>query len=241
MDPSTPFKDIGDVFDTIPGPDDSWPGPAQLSPVNQLQQPGISSTTTTDDYPSSIHKEAEAKRLRLKEICKPLLAEVRAAFGVKELKPLQVEAMEALYDGQDVLFTAGTGFGKSMIFTGLGYMFPWREKPVIIIFVPIEGLGNEQVIRLNDAYRKRRLEKAKKSGTSISKAIRDIAILYDHSKPEAHWLEKIAAGDYRYVYISPERAAKQETRNKLWLNEDFKGMIKLVAVDEAHLVTDWYA
>jgi len=95
-------------------------------------------------------------------------------------------------------------------------------------------------MRLNDGHRKRRLKESKRNGVSEPKAIRDIAILYDHTKPEAHWLDRIANGEYRYIYISPERAAKPGSRKSLWLNANFKSKVKLVAVDEAHLVTDWY-
>jgi superfamily II DNA helicase RecQ len=39
--------------------------------------------------------------------------------------------------------------------------------------------------------------------------------------------------------MSPEKALHPTVVSKLWANEAFRGRVNLVAVDEAHLVSDW--
>jgi len=84
---------------------DATLGPAQLEEVYDIPQ----TSSPNDPIPTSILAEVETKKHKLKATCEPLLANVRAAFGIEELKRVQVDALEALYDGQDVLCIAGTG------------------------------------------------------------------------------------------------------------------------------------
>jgi superfamily II DNA helicase RecQ len=102
-----------------------------------------------------------------------------------------------------VCLPACTGFGKSLVFQALYWMHvkTLMQKPncnrtglarpkkgVTIVFVPLSGLGEEQVEKLNRDEGK------------------EVAFFYDGSKTEPHHLHDIVAGKYRVVYLSPEKA-----------------------------------
>lgn len=71
---------------------------------------------------------------------------------------------------------------------------------ITIIFVPLSGLGQEQVTEIN----KRSRELGAKE---------DTAIFYDKTKVGDHHLEDILKGKYKWVYMSPEKALHQDVMN----------------------------
>jgi superfamily II DNA or RNA helicase len=59
-------------------------------------------------------------------------------------KPLQVDAVMSLVQGQHTFVRAGTGFGKTRIaemFIGL-----FEKKVVVLVLVPLDSLGDDQVV-----------------------------------------------------------------------------------------------
>jgi len=78
-------------------------------------------------------------------------------------------------------------------------------------------------------------QRAKEQG-----AVKDVAIYYDRTKVGADYLHNIRDGEYHWVYISPEKALHPNVIKSLWENPDFRSKVLLFAVDEAHLVSDWY-
>lgn len=145
-----------------------------------------------------------------------------AAAKIQTIKPGQQSVFRALRARKDVLLIAPTGWGKSLLFNFFRLMLPEASRCITLIFVPLEGLGNEQVSRLN-----------KSEGPTT-------AILFDGSKVERFWLDRIKAGQYKVVFISPEKAMKPEVHKILWDSPDFRHRVNLIAVDEAHLVVEWY-
>lgn len=75
-----------------------------------------------------------------------ILEVIRNLFGF-EAKCLQVDAIETLaFDREDLILIAKTGFGKSIIFQALPFIFP-RVKSALII-MPLKGLEKEQCEKL---------------------------------------------------------------------------------------------
>ena len=101
------------------------------------------------------------------------------------------------------------------------------KRHITIVFIPLSGLGQEQVAELN--------ERGRKLGATT-----DQAIFYDKTKLADCHLDDIKQGRYRWVFLSPEKALHPDVFKKLWENSDFRTKVLLLAVDEAHLVSEWY-
>lgn len=155
-----------------------------------------------------------------------------------ELRPGQARVLHVLSKDVSVLLLARTSWGKSLIFQGRYHMLDDLETPtetrthryITVIFVPLSGLGAEQTDKIN--------KRARRQDPSLKE---DPAIFYDSSKFEEEYLMDIQAGRYKWVFISPEKSLHPDVMRKLWENSDFRQKVLLLAVDEAHLVSDWYA
>ena len=164
------------------------------------------------------------------------IAFVCTAMKVPSLYPEQVQALRALEKGKDVYLLAHTGFGKSLVFQALYWMHvktlmqkPDRKqtglarpkKGITIVFVPLPGLGEEQVEKLNRDEGK------------------EVAFFYDQSKVDPCHVHDIATGKYRIVYLTPSKALRQTSFDYLWSQPEFRARVNLIAVDEVHLAHDW--
>ncbi|POW15028.1 hypothetical protein PSTT_02554 [Puccinia striiformis] len=58
----------------------------------------------------------------------------------QDAKPLQIDAVVNLVRGRNTFLLAGTGYGKSRIAELYFQTLPVREKPVIIVLVPLDCL-----------------------------------------------------------------------------------------------------
>ncbi|KNF04295.1 hypothetical protein PSTG_02637 [Puccinia striiformis f. sp. tritici PST-78] len=70
----------------------------------------------------------------------------------QDAKPLQIDAVVNLVRGRNTFLLAGTGYGKSRIAELYFRTLPVREKPVIIVLVPLDSLGHNHVRVLNDPH-----------------------------------------------------------------------------------------
>ena len=159
----------------------------------------------------------------------PSFLQVQNVMGVPKIRELQAKVLSLLKKKHCVLLLARTGWGKSLIFQGLYYMDldPKNSTQYItVVFVPLTGLGQEQVGEIN---RRGRAHGEKD----------DVAIFYDKTKVADHHLEDIRKGKYRWIYLSPEKALHPDVFNKVWESPDFRSKVLLIAVDEAHLVSEW--
>lgn len=142
-----------------------------------------------------------------------LRARLRAWFGLADFRPGQREAIAALLGGRDVLVVMPTGSGKSLV-----YQFAALALPgLTLVISPLVALMKDQVDRLSEA--------------GIP------ATFINSMLPAERQLERLEAmrrGAYRLVYIAPERL-----RSRTFL-EALSGLnISLLAVDEAHCISQW--
>ena len=138
------------------------------------------------------------------------LAEV---FGFTELRPGQTEAIEALLGGRHVLAVMPTGAGKSLC-----YQLPALVLGGLTVVVsPLLALMRDQVaaLRLN--------------------GIAAASINSDQSREDnvAVW-RQAQAGEIRLLYLSPERLMTEAMLNAL-----AKLDLRLIAIDEAHCISQW--
>ena len=134
-------------------------------------------------------------------------------WGFTTFRPLQEEIISSVVSGRDTLGLMPTGGGKSLTFQIPGL----ASEGICLVITPLIALMKEQVNRLN------------------SMDIKSIAIHSGMSSEEIEIaLENCIYGDYKFLYISPERIATSVFRYKVSrLN------LSLVVIDEAHCISQW--
>ncbi len=134
-------------------------------------------------------------------------------WGYSNFRPLQEEIIESVTSGKDTLALLPTGGGKSVT-----YQVPFVEKDgLTLVITPLIALMNDQVENL-----KKRGIKAVAVHSGLSKY--EIMLAFDNC----------LYGNYKFLYLSPERLSSPVFLAKL---EDLK--INLIAVDEAHCISQW--
>jgi ATP-dependent DNA helicase RecQ len=134
-------------------------------------------------------------------------------FGFSRFREGQADVIEAVLAGQDVIVVMPTGGGKSLCYQLPALLFPG----VTLVVSPLIALMKDQVDALS---------------------ARDIAATYINSSlsydDQLARLRGMSRGEYRLVYIAPERF-----RNARFV-ESLKGSpVSLLAVDEAHCISQW--
>jgi ATP-dependent DNA helicase RecQ len=138
---------------------------------------------------------------------------LRTTFGFEAFRPGQAEIVAAILDGRDVLAVMPTGSGKSLC-----YQLPALVRDGLTIVVsPLIALMRNQVAQLR--------------GYGVAAAALNSA---NEASENRSVLDQIARGDLRLVYIAPERLVKTETLALLK-----RARIGLLAVDEAHCISQW--
>lgn len=138
---------------------------------------------------------------------------LREHFGYARFKKGQEEIIAAIMGGSDVLGIMPTGSGKSIC-----YQIPAMLLPgITIVLSPLISLMKDQVDAL------------------VNQGIPATFINSTLSQYEVEKRVRLsAAGKYKLLYIAPERLESERFRDFL------KSMpISLVAVDEAHCVSQW--
>ena len=141
------------------------------------------------------------------------LAALKRYFGYDSFRPGQEGLVETIMAGRDVLGVMPTGAGKSVC-----YQIPAALLPgITIVISPLISLMRDQVDGLNDA------------GLNA-------AYINTTQDPDEQGmvLAQAAAGQVKLLYVAPERLETERFRQ-------FAAHvpIALVAVDEAHCVSQW--
>ena len=134
-------------------------------------------------------------------------------FGLEGFRPGQRLVIDAVMAGRDTLCIMPTGGGKSLCFQ----LPTIARSGVTIVISPLIALMKDQVDSLN--------------------AI-DIPASFINSslspEEQQNRLARMSAGQYKLVYIAPERL-----RSNAFMRAISKIEIQLLAVDEAHCVSQW--
>jgi ATP-dependent DNA helicase RecQ len=134
-------------------------------------------------------------------------------WGFTSFKPLQEQIILSVDAGKDTLGLMPTGGGKSLTFQ----VPAMAHDGICLVITPLIALMKEQVGRL------------------ITMGIKSVAIHTGMNREEIDIaLENCIYGDYKFLYVSPERIATPLFQAKVRrLN------ISLVAIDEAHCISQW--
>jgi len=138
---------------------------------------------------------------------------VKEYWGYDTFRPLQAEIITAVLEGKDVLALLPTGGGKSICF-----QVPTLAKDgICLVISPLIALIKDQVENLKN------------------KGINALAIYSSMPFLEIKkTLQNAAYGNYKFLYVSPERL-----ETALFLEYLPALNINLIAVDEAHCISQW--
>lgn len=138
---------------------------------------------------------------------------VKEYWGYDTFRPLQAEIITAVLEGKDVLALLPTGGGKSICF-----QVPTLAKDgICLVISPLIALIKDQVENLKN------------------KGINALAIYSGMPFLEIKkTLQNAAYGNYKFLYVSPERL-----ETALFLDYLPALNINLIAVDEAHCISQW--
>jgi RecQ family ATP-dependent DNA helicase len=136
-----------------------------------------------------------------------------AELGYAEWRPGQREAVVAAMEGRDSLIVMPTGGGKSLCYQLPGL----ASEDLTIVVSPLIALMRDQWQRLRAAGR-------------------PVTMIASGMEEGEAWaaLEDVRSGEARIVYCSPERFA-----SGAFLEALSHRRIDLLAVDEAHCVSEW--
>ena len=134
-------------------------------------------------------------------------------WNYDNFRGIQEEIIESIGKGHDTLGLMPTGGGKSITF-----QVPALAKPgLCLVITPLIALMKDQVRNLRD------------------RGIKALAVYSGMTREEiVVALENCIFGDYKFLYISPERLDTDIFRAKL---RNMK--INMITVDESHCISQW--
>lgn len=134
-------------------------------------------------------------------------------FGLESFRPGQRDVIDAVLNGDDCLCIMPTGGGKSLC-----YQLPSvARKGTTLVVSPLIALMKDQVDTLLQLGI---------NATFVNSAI-------SGSEQEERLL-RFAAGEYEMLYVAPERFRSPRFRDALGKTD-----IQLLAIDEAHCISEW--
>lgn len=136
-----------------------------------------------------------------------------ARFGLQQFRPGQRDVVDAIAAGHDVMCVMPTGGGKSLC-----YQLPSLARPgTTIVVSPLIALMKDQVDSLQSLG-----IHAKLLNSTLN------------ASEQAEVMQQMSAGKLDLVYVAPERL-----RNSRFLEAVASANVTLLAVDEAHCVSEW--
>ena len=134
-------------------------------------------------------------------------------WGYDDFRGIQREIIESIGAGRDTLGLMPTGGGKSITFQ----VPALAQEGLCIVVTPLIALMKDQVANLR------------------SRGIKAAAVYSGMRTSEiVTALENCIFGDYKFLYISPER-----TSSELFLKKIQRVKISFITVDEAHCISQW--
>ncbi len=143
-----------------------------------------------------------------------LRSALREHFGFESLRPGQEDAIRPVLDGRDALVVMPTGAGKSLVYQLAALLKP---EGVTVVVSPLIALMKDQV----DALHARGISAAFVNSSQSQTERREV-------------LSDLRSGRLRLVYAAPERLRLPSFQKTLR-----ETGVALLAVDEAHCVSQW--
>jgi ATP-dependent DNA helicase RecQ len=142
-----------------------------------------------------------------------LLEPLQRYWGYDCFRPLQERVVRSLVSGRDVCVVMPTGGGKSLC-----YQLPALiSQQTVIVVSPLIALMQDQAQQL--------------AQMGIPASVLNSTLASDEQSRRMH---RASAGDFRLLYLSPERLASNHTL--AWLKTI---PVAFFAIDEAHCISEW--
>jgi len=142
-----------------------------------------------------------------------LLAPLRRYWGYDGFRPLQERVVRSILAGRDVCVVMPTGGGKSLC-----YQLPALAMGrTAVVVSPLIALMQDQAAQL--------------AQMGIPAGVLNSSMA---SAEQSAVMRKASAGEFRLLYLSPERLARGDTIG--WLQ---RVPIAFFAIDEAHCISEW--
>lgn len=134
-------------------------------------------------------------------------------WGYQSFRPLQREIIGSILEGRDTMAMLPTGGGKSICFQVPGLML----KGITLVITPLISLMKDQVDHLRQRGIKAAAVHSGMGGDKIKQT-----------------LDNCLYGDYKFLYISPERLASDKFREQVAYLD-----VSLLVIDECHCICQW--
>jgi ATP-dependent DNA helicase RecQ len=142
-----------------------------------------------------------------------LLEPLQRYWGYDSFRPLQERIVRSLISGRDVCVVMPTGGGKSLC-----YQLPALiSQQTVIVVSPLIALMQDQAQQL--------------AQMGIPASVLNSTMSSDE---QSRRMRRASAGDFRLLYLSPERLATNHTL--AWLKTV---PVAFFAIDEAHCISEW--
>jgi len=147
-----------------------------------------------------------------------ILGRALATFGHDSLRPGQADVITEIFEGTPVIAVMPTGAGKSLCYQ-LPAVVLGERGGITLVVSPLIALMKDQV----DVLRARGVTAVALTSAATADEQREI-------------LDGIRAGAFTLVYVAPERFRSPRFVEAL---EACASRIALVAIDEAHCISEW--
>jgi len=142
------------------------------------------------------------------------LAVLRRHWGYDSFRPLQERIVASLIAGHDTCVVMPTGGGKSLCYQLPAAILP---QQTVVVISPLIALMQDQMAQL--------------AQMGIPAAVLNSSL---SSRDQFLAMRSASEGQYRLLYLSPERLAREDT--VAWLK---RIPVAFFAIDEAHCISEW--
>ena len=160
------------------------------------------------------------------ETLKDSIKTVACSLGYDKLKKEQEESISNFAKGRDVFVSLPTGYGKSICYIILPWLFDELRKvdmkSIVLVVSPLIALMRDQV------------------GSITAMGITATYISDKEAAGSKERKQAIKNGMFQIVFISPEALILLKWRNML-SNKVYRDNLVAFVVDEAHCIKKWYA